>query len=330
MYILLCKNFFCKNGNVRIKSEIVSSCSINGFLVKIRQMDHIAEQNNEPTSTEGTSTSHAPVAGSTQSEDATHTTAADGAHAEQGGAHEIVLAPEVLGHIGPLPVTNTLFVSWMVMAVLIVFAIAVNRKVSLVPKGIQNFAELIIENLYTTVSDLAGPKTKTFFPWVASFFLFILTANLLGLFPGFATITYKPEGAEHAVPLLRSINSDLNMTASLAILSVVVTHFFAIRFIGFKAYFQKWFSLQMFGVFLFVGILELVSEFTKIVSLSFRLFGNIFAGEVVLGTVASIFAFFVPLPFYFLELIVAFVQAAVFMMLTLVFMVLLSEKHEAH
>ena len=115
-----------------------------------------------------------------------------------------------------------------------------------------------------------------------------------------------------------------------AILSVVVTHIFAIRMIGFKAYLQKWFSLQMFGVFLFVGILELVSEFTKIISLSFRLFGNIFAGEVVLGTVSSIFAFFVPLPFYFLELIVAFVQAAVFMMLTLVFMVLLSEKHEAH
>jgi F-type H+-transporting ATPase subunit a len=86
----------------------------------------------------------------------------------------------------------------------------------------------------------------------------------------------------------------------------------------------------MFGVFLFVGILELVSEFTKMVSLSFRLFGNIFAGEVVLGTVASIFAFFVPLPFYFLEILVAFVQAAVFMMLTLVFMVILSEKHEAH
>jgi F-type H+-transporting ATPase subunit a len=248
----------------------------------------------------------------------------------EGGEHAIVLAPETLGHIGPLPVTNTLLVSWIVMIVLIAFAVIVHRKVSLIPKGIQNFAELIIEGIYSTVSDLAGSKTMTFFPWVASFFLFILTANLLGLFPGFTTITYKPEGAEHAVPLLRSINSDLNMTASLAILSVVVTHILAIRFIGFKAYLQKWFSLQMFGVFLFVGILELISEFTKMVSLSFRLFGNIFAGEVVLGTVSSIFAFFVPLPFYFLELIVAFVQAAVFMMLTLVFMVLLSEKHEAH
>jgi F-type H+-transporting ATPase subunit a len=293
-------------------------------------MDHATEQNTEHSNpsvhSEETSTSG----------EAVHSTETAGAKEHAGteehaaSGHEIVLAPEVLGHIGPLPVTNTLLVSWLVMLVLIVFAVAVHRKVSLVPKGIQNFAELLIENIYSTVSDLAGPKTKAFFPWVASFFLFILVANLLGLFPGFTTITYKPEGSEHALPLLRSINSDLNMTASLAILSVVVTHIFAIKYIGFKGYLKKWFSLQMFGVFLFVGILELISEFTKIVSLSFRLFGNIFAGEVVLGTVSSIFAFFVPLPFYFLELIVAFVQAAVFMMLTLVFMVLLSEKHEAH
>jgi len=242
-----------------------------------------------------------------------------------------VLAAETLGHIGPLPITNTLLVSWIVVAFLIIVAVLVNRKVSIIPTGLQNFAEMIVEAGYTTVTDLAPPnKAKLFFPWVMTFFLFILVANLLGLFPGFATITYTPAGEEHAVPLLRSINSDLNMTASLAILSVVVTHIFAIKFLGFKAYLQKWFSLQMFGVFLFVGILELVSEFTKVVSLSFRLFGNIFAGEVVLGTVSSIFAFIVPLPFYFLELIVAFVQAAVFMMLTLVFMVLLSEKHEAH
>lgn len=254
----------------------------------------------------------------------------EAAEGDAGGGHEIVLAPETLGYIGPLPVTNTLLVSWMVVAILIVFAVIVHRKVTIIPSKIQNFAELFIDGIYSTVSDLAGSKAKTFFPWVASFFLFILVANLLGLFPGFATISYKPTGAERAVPLLRSINSDLNMTAALAILSVVVTHILAIRFIGFKAYFQKWFSLQMFGVFLFVGILELVSEFTKMVSLSFRLFGNIFAGEVVLGTVSSIFAFFVPLPFYFLEILVAFVQAAVFMMLTLVFMVILSGKHEAH
>ena len=158
-----------------------------------------------------------------ESEHAAAETHGEAAGGHEGGGHAIVLAPETLGYIGPLPVTNTLLVSWIVMGILIVFAFAVSRKVSLVPKGIANFAELIIEGIYSTVSDLAGSKTMTFFPWVASFFLFILIANLLGLFPGFATITYTPEGAEHAYPLLRSINSDLNMTAALAILSVVVT-----------------------------------------------------------------------------------------------------------
>ena len=121
------------------------------------------------------------------------------------------------------------------------------------------------------------------------------------------------------------MNSDLNMTLALALISAVLTHIFALRYLGLLGYLSRWFTLN--PVFLFVGILELVGEFTKIVSLSFRLFGNIFAGEVVLSTISSIFAFIVPLPFYFLEIIVGFVQAAVFMMLTLVFMVLIYEKH---
>ncbi len=118
------------------------------------------------------------------------------------------------------------------------------------------------------------------------------------------------------------------MTLSLAILSVMVTHFYSIKIIGGINYIKKWFSLKMLGVFLFVGLLELVSEFTKIVSLSFRLFGNILAGKVLLKTAWSYSAFIVPLPFYFLELIMAVVQAAIFMMLTLVFMVMLSEVNE--
>ena len=124
------------------------------------------------------------------------------------------------------------------------------------------------------------------------------------------------------------MNSDLNMTLALALVSAVLTHAFAIYYLGFLEYLKKFISLN--PIFLFVGMMELVGELTKIVSLSFRLFGNIFAGEVVLTTISSIFAFVAPLPFYFLEIIVGFVQAAVFMMLTMVFMVLLSQKHEAH
>lgn len=244
--------------------------------------------------------------------------------------HSIVLSAETLGHIGPLPITNTLLVSWLVIAFLAVVAFLAGRRAALIPAGLQNFMELIIEGAYSTVSDLAGSKTKTFFPIVVTFFIYIAVANIFGLFPGFATVGFYEniDGHQTFVPILRSINSDLNMTLGLALVSAVATHFFAVRYLGIKGYLSKWFSLN--PIFLFVGLLEIVSEFTKILSLSMRLFGNIFAGEVVLATIAGLFAFIVPLPFYFLEIIVAFVQAAVFMMLTLVFMVLLSEKHEAH
>ncbi len=236
--------------------------------------------------------------------------------------HGIVLEPEILGHFYNLPITNTLLVSWIVMVILIILAFLAGRKAQLVPGGLQNLFELILDFGYTTVLDLAGSKkAKVFFPIVMTFFLYILFSNLLGLFPGFATITY------HKEPLFRSMNSDLNMTLALALTSAVLTHGFAIYYLGIVDYLKKWFTLN--PIFLFVGLLELVGEVTKVVSLSFRLFGNIFAGEVVLATVAKIFAFIVPLPFYFLEIIVGFVQAAVFMMLTLVFMVLLSEKHAA-
>jgi len=236
--------------------------------------------------------------------------------------HGIVLKPEIIGYINAFPITNTIFTSWIVMAVLIVVSFLATFRIKLIPTSpLQNLFELIIETGYQTVADLAHLKSKVFFPIVMTFFLYILFGNLLGLLPGFATITFKGE------PLLRSINSDLNMTLGLALTSAVITHAFALYYLGIIDYLKKWFTLN--PIFLFVGLLELVGEVTKIVSLSFRLFGNIFAGEVVLSTISSIFAFVVPLPFYFLEIIVGFVQAAVFMMLTLVFMVLLSEKHAA-
>ncbi len=247
---------------------------------------------------------------------------------EQG--QNIAISAETLFNLGPLPVTNTLLVSWIVCVLLIIFSRLSTRKMALFPQGMQNFFEAIVEFGYKTTEDIAQKKTKVIFPMVMTFFLFIVLANWLGLLPGFGTIGIfkNHEGALIFVPLLRSENSDLNMTLALALVSAVATHFLAIRYLGVRNYLARWFTLN--PIFLFVGLLELVGEFTKIVSLSFRLFGNIFAGEVVLSTVSTLFkwtAFLVPLPFYFLEIIVGFVQAAVFMMLTLVFMVILSEKH---
>ena len=243
---------------------------------------------------------------------------------------EIILKPQVLWQIGFLPITNTMFVSWIVVVILIGLTYLATRRMQLVPTGLQNLFEIVIEAGYGQVESLAHTRARVFFPFVMTFFLFIMTANWLGLFPGFGTIGFFAHnaGKTEFTPLLRSMSSDLNMTLGLAILSAVVTHAYAIKYLGIKDYLKRWVSLN--PIFLFVGILEIISEFTKIVSLSFRLFGNIFAGEVVLSTVSSIFAFIVPLPFYFLEIIVGFVQAAVFMMLTLVFLVLLTEKHEAH
>ena len=244
-------------------------------------------------------------------------------------AEHVPLAPEVIGHIGSFPITNSLVFSILVTILLSLFAIVFSRKITVIPGKLQSLIEVMFEYVYDLGETLAHSRIKTFFPWVMTFFLYILAANLFALFPGVSTIgvNMMHEGQPKFVPLLRSINSDLNMTLALALLSVMATHFFSLKFIGGIHYFKRWFSLKMFGVSLFVGILELVSEFTKIISLSFRLFGNILAGKVLLKTSWSISAFIVPLPFYFLELVVAFVQAAVFMILTLVFMVMLSEKH---
>lgn len=240
---------------------------------------------------------------------------------------EITLAAENLGHIGALPITNTMLMSWVATALLGSLAVLVSRKIALVPSGLQNVFEFVIEYAYNLTEEIAHSKAKVFFPLVMTFFLFVVTANWLGLLPGFGTIGFNEihDGEKVFVPLLRSVNADLNTTLALALVSILATHFFALKYLGIFEYLKKWFALN--PIFLFVGILELVGEFTKVVSLSFRLFGNIFAGEVVLSTISSIFAFVVPLPFYFLEIIVGFVQAAVFMMLTLVFLVLLSQKH---
>ncbi|MDD2823277.1 MAG: F0F1 ATP synthase subunit A [Candidatus Daviesbacteria bacterium] len=240
---------------------------------------------------------------------------------------EASLIAENIAHIGSFPITNSILVTWLITLILSISAFFATRKMQAVPTGLQNFYEMIIETAYGVVEDLAHTRAKVFFPYLMTFFLFIITANWLGLLPGFGTIGLNEieDGKEVFIPLFRSVNSDLNTTLSLALISLVLTHYYSVRYLGIWGYIKHWFSLN--PVILFVGLLEIVSEFTKLVSLSLRLFGNIFAGEVVLSTISSMFAFIVPLPFYFLEIIVGFVQAAVFMMLTLVFMVLLSEKH---
>lgn len=241
----------------------------------------------------------------------------------------IALAAEKLFSIGPIPITNSLLTTWIVTGVLITFARAATKKIAAVPHTLQNIAETVMETFQDLVSSIAGDRTRVFLPIVASFFFFILFANYLGLLPGVGSIGFweTDHGKQVFVPFLRSINSDLNTTAALAIVSLVATHYLAVRFLGFGGYIAKFISLN--PLFLFIGLLELIGEATKILSLSFRLFGNIFAGEVLLTTATTkLFAFVIPVPFYFLEILVGFVQALIFAMLTLVFMVILTSKAE--
>lgn len=243
---------------------------------------------------------------------------------------EISFAAEEIGYIGPLPITNTFLTTLVVSSVLILFAYFLKNRLSLRPASVQNATEFAVEGLYLLTSQIAGKRASFIFPWFATFFLFIITANWLGLLPGFGTIGFF-QGEHRFIPLLRPVNSDLNVTLALALISLTVTHFFSLKILGVKEYLSRFFSFQPIN--LFVGVLEFFLEFVKIVSLSFRLFGNIFAGETLLVAVsklAPVTAFLVPLPFMVLEVVVGFVQALVFSMLTMVFMVILTTSHKNH
>jgi len=240
---------------------------------------------------------------------------------------EVSLAAEKVFQIGPLPITNSIITTWIVTLLLIGTARVATAKITAVPQGLQNLAESAVEAFQELVSSVAGERTKVFLPIVATFFFFILLGNYLGLLPGFGSIGFFEieNGHKLFVPFFRSINSDLNTTLALALVSLGITHYLAIKYLGLLGYIKKFVSLN--PIFLFVGFMEIISEFTKILSLSFRLFGNIFAGEVLLTTASTkLFAFIIPIPFYFLEILVGFVQALIFAMLTLVFMVILTQK----
>lgn len=233
-------------------------------------------------------------------------------------------APETIFKIGSFPITNTLLDTILVDAILISLVFYIKNKLTLVPTNLlQNITEFLIETFYSLTESVSSQVAKIF-PYFMTFFLFILFTNWSGLIPGVGSIGFFHE--HELVPLFRGATSDLNTTLGLALVSVVATHSLSIKTIGIKDYLSRYFSFNPIN--LFIGVLEIVSELTKIVSLSFRLFGNIYAGEVVLVTVSSIFAFIFPLPFLMLEVIVGVVQALVFSMLTMAFMAILTTSHK--
>lgn len=247
---------------------------------------------------------------------------------------EISLVPELIANIAGFPITNTVLMTAVISLIVIIFSILHNKKISEKPKGFQNVAESTLEALLNLVDSVTGDReqSKKFFPYVATIFIFVILSNWIEIVPGLGTIGVHKihEGEEVLVPFIRSNSADLNMTLALALIAVITTQFMGVASLGVKKYAGKFLVSPLkkpYFIGTFVGILEIISEFAKIISFSFRLFGNIFAGEVLLTVMLMLVPYFLPLPFLFLEIFVGFIQALVFAMLTLVFMKMATEAH---
>jgi F-type H+-transporting ATPase subunit a len=251
--------------------------------------------------------------------------------------HEISIRAETLFTIGSFPVTNTLTLAILALAVLTVVAFFVWLLRSRVPHRLQGAVELLLEEILKFMEAVLGSRhlAERHLPLIATIFLFILTSNWLGLLPGVGTIGLTERAAGHGggqgfTALFRAPASDLNFTLALALISVIGVNAIAVGALGLKRHAAKFFTLKPSPIYTFTGILEFISEFVKIISFSFRLFGNVFAGEVLLAIIAFLIPFVIPLPFLFLEVFVGFIQAFIFSMLTLVFIAMATAEETAH
>jgi F-type H+-transporting ATPase subunit a len=263
------------------------------------------------------------------------------ATAEQGEHGLSQKAVEIARPFG-FPITNSMMVSWVVALGLIIFAQVATRNMKPVPDGAQNFLEWLVEGLYKFLEGIIGPHLaqKTFW-FFATIFIFILAGNWLGLLPGVGTIGWGHETSHGFVitePLLRGANADVNMTFAMALVFFALWIVWALQEIGPIGFLKELFGpkgevtglLKPLMVFIFfaAGCLEIVSILFRPISLSFRLYGNIFAGENMMDAMATLvpgLGWLIPIPFYFLELLMGLVQALVFMLLTAVFTLLICQ-----
>jgi F-type H+-transporting ATPase subunit a len=265
-------------------------------------------------------------------------------------APEPELAPGILFHIGSFPVTNTMVTAWITIIILVLLTFFAFRRPKLVPAGLQKVMEFIYNALLDFCISVAGEKNgRRFFPFVATIFLFVITNAYLGLLPFFGDAFYITNAEGHHIALLRAANTDINVPLALALFAWVSIETFGIKSNGFFSYMKKFLNYRrigagfgkvckknigagcgdiLFGVIdIFVGILELISEFIRLISFTFRLFGNMTAGEVLVLIVAFLAPFMIGIFVYGLETLVGFVQALIFGGLTLVWMTTAVEKH---
>lgn len=261
----------------------------------------------------------------------------------EGHAHGISAKSEILFHVGPLPVTNSMVTSWVVALLLI----AVIRWAVRTPKLIPSHGQAVVENLVEAIMDLIKPivgnKTaKAAFPLLIGLFTYILIQNWSGLIPGVGTIYKSSEGHGWA-ELIRPGNADMNGTIALAVVSIGCWFYFIMRYAGPKVVLFDLFGNKadkneipaviyyfLFLIFFAVGLIEIVSILFRPVSLSFRLFGNVFGGENLLHAMSGMFKWGLPIPFYFLEVLIGFVQAFVFTLLVSVYIGLICNHGDEH
>lgn len=244
----------------------------------------------------------------------------------------ISLKAEPIFTISHFPITNSLLNAILSFFVLLLAVFFYHQQLKEEPKKrslIFYFIDFINRSLYQLFYPIFQEKTPYFYSIGAGLFLYILLQNWLGLLPGVGSLLIKVKEEEgfHYVPLFRGATADLNTTLFLGILSVALSQYYSVKFLGVKKYINRFYQLKN-PMSYFVGTLEIISEFSKVLSFSFRLFGNIFAGEVLLSIMAFLIPVLAPLPFFFLEIFVGFIQALVFSMLTAVFISLaISEPH---
>jgi F-type H+-transporting ATPase subunit a len=276
---------------------------------------------------------------------ATSTPGEASSEATASAEHGVSAKAEVVGHVFGLPITNSMIVTWVVALGLIIFAQVATRRMKDVPEGAQNFWEFIVESLHNFLEGIIGRHlvNRTFW-FFATIFIFILFANWIGLIPGVGTVGWGEQGAHGfaiKTPLFRGANADLNMTLAMSLVFFACWIVWAIREVGAFGFLLHLFAPKgettgalkalMVVVFFAVGCLEIISILFRPVSLSFRLYGNIFAGENMLEAMSTLIpglGWLLPIPFYFMELLVGFVQALVFMLLTAVFTMLICEHEE--
>lgn len=256
-------------------------------------------------------------------------------------SHENTLFAEPIFKIKDFTVTNSLLNTWLVVFIVVILSLLIKSKIKLIPRGLQNIFEMIIEGFLDLFDSITGSRKKSlvFFPFVFSFFVLILLNNWLGLFPGVGSVggIVSEHGHKIFIPYFRGGTADLNTTLALATIGVVASHIFGVITLGAWKYLNKFINIKVLleipkkikkdptillvnPIKAFVGLIEIIGEMAKVASLSFRLFGNMFAGEVLLAAMSAMLAFGLPIPFMFLEILVGLIQALIFAMLILAYL----------